>query len=397
MKLAIVSHVLPPSWSGQAMALHRLLADVEPHRYCLISRQDYGEDNPAFADGLRLPGEYHHLPSEAQLPTGQRFGIGRITALLNLVLRIATRARRITAILRQENCSTVVACTGDLADPPAAYLASRRIGVPFYLHAFDDYVYQWTVPWKRTLARWSERFIMRGTVGVIVPNEFMGEAYAKRHAAATHLVRNPSLSIGTGDEIKTPWPARTGEIRIIYTGAVYHAHHDAFRNLIAALALLGRSDIHVHMYTAQTRTQLEQEGIRGPMEIHHHLTPIRSRDVQQQADILFLPLAFESPVQEVVRTSAPGKLGEYLASGRPLLVHAPADSFVSWYCKQQGCGIVVDENRPEALAAGIRSILEDEALRKRMLEQASVAAKQDFSLPGIRAAYWAVFETSRGG
>ncbi len=394
MKLALVSHVLPPSWSGQAMALHRLLSEAEPDRYCLISWQDYESDSQTLKDALKLPGRYHHLQPETQLPTGQRFGIGRITARMNLWLRIAKRARSITTIVRQEECSVVVACTGDLADPPAAYLASRRAGVPFYLHAFDDFVYQWSVPWRRAFARWAERIIMRGTTGVIVPNEFLGEAYAQRYGVPTHLVRNPSLSTGTDEELDTPWPARSGEVRMVYTGAIYHAHHDAFRNLIAALELLGRSDLRVSIYTAQTRTELEREGIQGPIDIHEHLSPIQSRGVQQQADILILPLAFESPIQEVVRTSAPGKLGEYLASGRPVLVHAPADAFVSWYCKQQGCGIVVDEKRPELLAAGIRSILEDEAMRERILDKARAAAKRDFSLPAVRAAYWKVFGTA---
>lgn len=391
MKLAIVSHVLPPSWSGQAMALHRLLSDVEPDRYCLISRQNYEADDPSLDEGLRLPGKYHHLDPEPQVPTGQRFGIGRLTRTLNLWSRIRRRARSIAKIVRQEKCSAVVACTGDLADPPAAYMASRREGVPFYLHAFDDYVYQWIVPWMRTFARWVERDFMRGTAGVIVPNEFMGQAYSQRYDATTSLVHNPSLLEGTDDQPDVSWPAQPGELRIVYTGALYHAQSDAFWNLVAALESLNRPEVIVHVYTAQTRTQLEQEGIRGPIEIHEHLSPIESRIVQQHADILFLPLAFDPSIREVVRTSAPGKMGEYLASGRPVLVHAPADSYVSWYFKEHGCGSVIDEDHPEALLKGIRTLIDDDALRMRYIERARIAAKRDFSLPSVRTAYWNSF------
>ena len=45
MKFAIISHVLPPSWSGQAMILFKLLKDVNPSDYILISREDYMTDN----------------------------------------------------------------------------------------------------------------------------------------------------------------------------------------------------------------------------------------------------------------------------------------------------------------------------------------------------------------
>jgi glycosyltransferase involved in cell wall biosynthesis len=390
-KLAIVSHILPPSWSGQAMSLYRLLADAAPDRYCLISRQEYRADEPSFDDKLRLSGTYRHLHPEPQLPTGQRFGIGRMTRYVNLRYRIARRAQSISAIIRQENCGVVIACSGDPADPPAAYRASRQLGLPFYLHAFDDYAKQWVDPHLRSFARNAERNIMKGTAGVIVPNEFMGQVYVERYGVETILVHNPSLSMGTEEGSPGAWPTRRGEIRIVYTGAIYHAQADAFRNLLTALEMLDRSDLHVHVYTAQTRNQLDHAGIRGSIEIHEHLSPTESRAVQQKADVLFLPLAFSSPIPEIVRTSAPGKMGEYLASGRPVLVHAPADSYVSWYFKEHDCGIVVDDDDPRALASGISSIIEDRSMRKRLIANAQAAAKRDFSLPAVRAAYWGMF------
>jgi hypothetical protein len=46
---------------------------------------------------------------------------------------------------------------------------------------------------------------------------------------------------------------------------------------------------------------------------HPHIPQSRVAAILRQADVLFLPLAFRSPIQEVIRTSAPGKMGEYLA------------------------------------------------------------------------------------
>jgi glycosyltransferase involved in cell wall biosynthesis len=215
--------------------------------------------------------------------------------------------------------------------------------------------------------------------------------YVERYGVETILVHNPSLSMGTEEGSPGAWPTRRGEIRIVYTGAIYHAQADAFCNLLTALEMLDRSDLHVHVYTAQTRNQLDHAGIRGSIEIHEHLSPTESRAVQQKADVLFLPLAFSSPIPEIVRTSAPGKMGEYLASGRPVLVHAPADSYVSWYFKEHDCGIVVDDDDPRALASGISSIIEDRSMRERLIANAQAAAKRDFSLPAVRAAYWGAF------
>lgn len=101
-------------------------------------------------------------------------------------------------------------------------------------------------------------------------------------------------------------------------------------------------------------------------------------EIQQKADILFLPLAFNSPYPDIVKTASPGKIGELLAARRPVLVHAPADSFVSWYFKQHSCGLVIDKSDPVELANGIAALIEDQKLQQNLSTAAYVRAKKDF-------------------
>jgi glycosyltransferase involved in cell wall biosynthesis len=103
--------------------------------------------------------------------------------------------------------------------------------------------------------------------------------------------------------------------------------------------------------------------------------------VQRDADILFLPLAFNSPYPDIIKTSAPGKMGEYLAAKKPVLVHAPSDSFISWYFRKYNCGCVVDEDDPEKLAQEIIRLLNDTQMHKQFSENAYSRAKDDFDLP----------------
>jgi glycosyltransferase involved in cell wall biosynthesis len=65
---------------------------------------------------------------------------------------------------------------------------------------------------------------------------------------------------------------------------------------------------------------------------------------------------------------------------------------VSWYFKEHDCGIVIHDDDPQALASGINSIIEDRSTRERLIANAQAAAKRDFSLPAVRAAYWGTFE-----
>jgi glycosyltransferase involved in cell wall biosynthesis len=192
-------------------------------------------------------------------------------------------------------------------------------------------------------------------------------------------------------EPEIPWPADPGEIKIVYTGAVYHAHYDAFHNLLVALQEIGRPEIKLHLYTAQTNKLLEEKQMIGQAVYHEHLPLSQVREVQEQADILFLPLAFKSPIVEVIKTSAPAKLGEYMATGRPILVHAPQDSFLSWYFKRHECGLVVDRSEPARLVQAIRRILEDSALRRQLKTNAMRQARTDFSLEASRAEFFKLF------
>jgi glycosyltransferase involved in cell wall biosynthesis len=389
MKFALLSHTVPPSWGGQSMMLFQLLRGIDPGQYCLITAQQLGTGFFKENFSHRLPVNYHHLPDDSQLRRGYRFGLSRVRETVNFPVRAVSRARRIAEILRRENCRAIVGCTGDLFDLPAAYLASRIVGVPFYAYYFDYYSYQHLDPLARFFAQRVEPFVLRGAAGVIAPNEILQDDLKRRYGIASTLVRNPcdlSLYETAESPLAADAPAGEGdEVKIVYTGAVYDAHYDAFRNLIAAIESLGRPDVKLHLYSASP-VDWESVGIRGPVVHHGHQHLSAMPAIQRSADVLFLPLAFDSPYPELVKTSATSKLSEYLASGRPTLVHAPEDCFVSWYFRRHDCGVVVDRQNTAELAQAIERLATDFSLRRRLGEQAWRQARADFNVPKAQAA-----------
>jgi glycosyltransferase involved in cell wall biosynthesis len=229
----------------------------------------------------------------------------------------------------------------------------------------------------------------------VVPNEFLQHELQGRHSIECRLIRNACEANRT-QKRDIPWPYREGEVNIIYTGAIYHAHYDAFRNLTAAIQQLGRQDVRLHLYTAQQPADLERQNISGFVVYHPHLSSTQIMEVQQEADILFLPLAFDSPIPEVIKTSAPGKMSEYLSSGRPILVHAPPDTYLSWYFKQYECGLVVDRDDPVTLGSAIQQIIDDRALRERLCKNALLRAKTDFDIEVARSEFIKLFQNGKG-
>lgn len=393
MRLGIVSHVLPPSPSGQAVVLHRLLSDIPPERYFLVSREDYAAPGGAAASAsAKLPGRYYRLAPRRRLALTRIPGLRSLAEPLDAWTAVRDRARQIAEIARRERCGLLVGCTGDLYDLPATALAARRAGIPFVPYIFDDYVFQWTGPARRIAARF-EPAALRGARAVIVPNEFARDEYAGRCGAPGVIVRNPCLlpDLAALDGAKRVFGP--GELHIVYTGAVYHAQTDAFRNLIAAISRPGHAAARLHIYTAQSDAELEEQGIAGPAVTRHpHVPQSDVAAILRQADILFLPLAFRSPIPEVIRTSAPGKTGEYLAVGRPILLHAPPDCFLSWYFRTNGCGFVADREETSELSASIERLRTDQGLRDGISSAARAAAERDFDLRKVRGSFEALLE-----
>ncbi|MDQ3665029.1 MAG: glycosyltransferase [Acidobacteriota bacterium] len=394
MKFAFISHLLPPTWGGQTIMIYRVLLNVSPEAYCLISPHNY---EAKFFEGdftRRLPARYYQLPPDAQLTRGYRFGLAKARAAINVPLGLVSRARGVARIVQREGCQAVVACTGSLLDLPAGYLASRLVGVPFYAYMFDYYSYSILDPVERFYARRFEPVVLRGAAKVIAPNEFLRDELRARYGVEATVIHNPcDLSeyeppvedCGATVHVNTSGEGRRDEVEIVYTGAVYEAHFDALRNLIKGLEQLKRPGVRLHLYSASP-VDWEREGIQGPVVLHGHREVSEVPGIQKRANILFLPLAFRSPYPVLIRTSGPSKLGEYLAARRPILVHAPADSFVSWYIREHECGLVVDREDPAELASAIERVISDASLRERLSERAWERARADFSVAAAQAA-----------
>jgi glycosyltransferase involved in cell wall biosynthesis len=377
-KFALVSPILPPDWSGQSLMLYRLLSDLPADQYCLLTKHTYSEHvtGSGYTESLTAP---HY-----QLIHGPKHGLARAFNLSRLLIWSV----QIAAIARRERCEAIVACSAGLFEIPSAYLASRILNIPFYAYLFDDYVYQrqHLKSWK--FAEWIAGWVLPGATNVIVPNEFLCEDVARRFGIKPVVIHNP-CDLAAYEQSHVFAPSAHG-VRIVYTGSVYDAHYDAFRNLLNGIRLLDRDDVKLHLYTANTKEELSVQGIEGPVVFYPHQAPEDIPGIQCSADILFLGLAFKSNYPNVLRTAAPGKLGEYLAAHRPILAHAPADSFLAWYCQHYDCGMVVDQPTPQAMADSLKTLLNDKARQERMITNAWARARADFSIEAARSRFTAL-------
>jgi glycosyltransferase involved in cell wall biosynthesis len=305
--------------------------------------------------------------TERRLPKWLAAGVGAFLragrdAVQLSVWRRAVR-RRAEHIIRTERIGGVLATSDDGVFLIGSYQAARATGVPFCVLLLDLYAGNRYSLVKRLLARIYEPRILRHATRVFVTNPRAQAHYRDLYGIEAVVLEHSALPA-----LPVRPKAPRAEPVIAYTGGVYWAQADAIRNLVEALDTLPKASLD--LATEQNESDLRRmDLVHGRVRIRR-LTHPETTELQQSADLLFLPLSFRGRAPDLIRTAAPGKMAEYLVSGVPILVHAPADSFVSRDAREFGWGFVVDRPDPQALAEGVRTLLADNTLRERVVAKA---------------------------
>ncbi len=378
MKLAVLSYTLPPSTTSHGAIIRRLLAPLPADSYILItSNQDHGADAADAREAL--PGRLYQMPPPWELQRGWRFGLAALRRRINRAMAMPLRARQIVKILRRERCDSLVVCTGGagLIDFPASWIAARWLRIPYHVYLLDRYGDLVRHLNAHPVLGWFERRVIRGATSVITHNTFHQRQVRQELGVNAVLLYNP-VDLDTYRDVPHH-PAADGRFHVVYTGGIGMMNADAIRRLADAAELNGDPRVVVDLHT-NYEADARAAGITAYVT-YHGVAPLGAMPrLQRDADVLFLPLAFEVPDLSIIVSAAPGKTAEYLAARRPILVHVPKGSFVADYFRRNECGLVVDEPDVHALADALQRLKEDGALRERLAERAWECAVRDHDL-----------------
>jgi glycosyltransferase involved in cell wall biosynthesis len=240
----------------------------------------------------------------------------------------------------------------------STYFLHKLTKLPFCLHFYDLYCGN-NFPWFFTLAaRFIEPRLFRSAERISVMSEALAEHYQNRYSREVKVLHNavPLNSSRPSERV----PFHSEPYKIVYTGTIVWAQAQAIRNLVHAVHALSCPKVVLHLYTPHDRRFLESQGIlEGDRVVFARGLPHEMPAIQASADILFVGLSFNTRYPLLINTSSPGKNYEYLISGRPILIHAPRESYIARYAREHQFAHVVGENSIAGLKSGIEQLIRD--------------------------------------
>jgi glycosyltransferase involved in cell wall biosynthesis len=253
----------------------------------------------------------------------------------------------------------------------AGYLAARLTGCRLFAYLHNTYDAQTGI--ARRFASWVHQRVFLHAQHVFVMSQGMSDLFRERFPGVrqTPLVHSFNEPLPKFEEL----PRVGSPMRLVFSGNLVSCA-DAASRLVEAIA---RSpDTSLSILSGDDQVRLNQLLRIRPGTTCETLSRDKIPGRLRQADVVLLPHSFVYPerAKDDFLTIFPTKTIEYLISGRPILAHCPADTFLTKFLLENQCALVVDQPEVGALCEAIERLRTDEALRSRLVGNALQAARQ---------------------
>ncbi|MBU1082991.1 glycosyltransferase [Patescibacteria group bacterium] len=425
-KTLFIATYAPPLLAGAPRIMANLLASFPPESYTILT-SFYNIDNLSAKIGTWLPGEYvfYDNPSASKL-NRQEQETKPEEAITNPIVRLKKFLRKsflfpmwvktplsavvkmdliaklkrflkrnqfvktllgaplilgqipliIRAGVRVVHEQNIELLTGFSDYGPAlvgTYYIHKTTKVPFHLYMFDVYKGNFFPLTGNLLATIFEPKLFKAATKIVVNNAETRDFYLRRYG--DKIANKLTLIYNATDPapylpLQTPITHHQPPYNIVFTGNVYWAQAESIKNLVKAIDQINDIDIRLKLYSPNPPEYLKAIGINSP-KIDYSVAPGSEMPrIQSEADILFVPLAWHTKSPTIINTATPGKLTDFLIASRPMLVHAPAESHLARYAKENNFAMVVDTESITDLQTAIRKLIAEPELSQQLVQNA---------------------------
>jgi len=395
-KTILVSSYAPPSIGGP-QNLYNLLRDIDSESYFILT-SFYNIDNISAKIGTWLKGEYIFYDSTSikkniieetndsksilkkrrLINTIKRF-IKKITfireiigipIILNQIIGIVLKGKK---AIRNKNINSIIGFSDYGPAMIGSYLLHKITKKRYNIFLFDIYKGNFFPFPGNILANLLESFMFKSAENIVVTNEGTRDFYIKKYGQNiskkiiiihNSVFKENYLNTNKIHEIKSSYT-------IVYTGSIYWPQIGSLKNLIKAISEIENISINLKIYTPNQKKSLKEIGIVESKNVEILVaSPKEIPEIQNNADILFLPLSWHTKSQAIIDTATPGKLTDYLIAERPILIHAPSSSFLVKYAKDNHFAEVVDKEDNDILKEAIIKLIKNKEYTDNLVANA---------------------------
>ncbi|MGK7873242.1 MAG: glycosyltransferase [Xenococcaceae cyanobacterium] len=299
--------------------------------------------------------------------------------------------------IREFNPEVLYTCLGSIGYIELVEQIQQEFDLPLVIHLMDDGV---TDPNKRGLFGWYIRSNYRSKFLSLFPKtsvrmaicEAMAKEYSERYGRSfIHFQNTVDFKrclgfLSNNFQIKSP-------AKIVYVGSIYpFAQLQSLIDCCQAVKKINQegSTVQLEIYTHKNLFGKYAKLLQISSEINWHNIPLEEEflwKILAEADILLLPVNFDSKSIHFIRLSMPTKVPTYLTSGTPILVYGPAGVAQVEYAREQGWGYVVDQRDRDTIIQAIVHLIKDIDLRKKLSGKAKETAQQNHDSTKVRIAF----------
>jgi glycosyltransferase involved in cell wall biosynthesis len=307
------------------------------------------------------------------------------------------------AEFRPEIIYTILGTTGMMA---LIEEVQRRFALPLAVHFMDDWpsaIHRGgllSFPQRRHMNALIARLVRSASLRLGICDAMCAE-YGKRFGRTFRPFQN-TVDVARWSKLARGDAAVGTPIRLLYAGSVLgFAQSDSLVECCAAVALLRAEglpvELDIYSPPAQTAPLRDRLLCDRAILLHDVISDDESYfRTLAEADILLLPVNFDAHSVRYIRLSMPTKVPSYLVSGTPILVYGPEGVAQVDYARDARWGHVVGRRDRAELAAAIRRLAGDLALRQQLSATARRVAAERHDSTIIRAGFHAALaETSR--
>lgn len=348
---------------GSSVVMGALTRQFKPESFSIITiktTKEFRNSSEVEARTLRIG-----VP-----PFIRKMRIGRYISLLTypyLLWRSVKHAKRVGAKI-------VVVSFPSLNYVALGMAVAERLDIPLVAYLHDTLVESLQNSSLSRAAKRIQNRLFKIAKKIFVMSDGMVDMYRRKYNLETIPLRHIYLGPRPNEFAPCPVDAKTA----FWSGQIYSINAPGLRRISRVIGAMGW---RLFFSGLKSKARLEAVGLHGDwLDGKYFSNREEYYQKMRSSGVLLLTLVGHDETAvgyEEISTVFPTKTPEYLASGRPILVHCPDDYFLAKFFKKYGCGLVVSDYSERAIRDGLR-FLSDEENAAAMRGNAFKAVEQFF-------------------